>query len=421
LKRIFKISENGFVRNVLILLSWTLISQLISLLALPVLSRLYSPESFGNLANFIAVGSILSMISTGKFETAIMLPKHKNDAVSLVFLIMILSLVFSIVFSIIILFLPDSFLNNDYYLFIPVYTFFYGIWISLFSYGNRIKKFNSIGLSKALQSLFAAIFSILLCYNTDNGLILALIIGLFSSLIVLSIIFKKEIFNHANDLENIKKVFKRYINFFKYSTISGVFNSLSNVGLPLLITLFFNSVFTGLYFFSNKIIQIPLNFLFSSLSQVYFQKASGLYNDMSYKKLLALTLKIQKKIALMIIPFLLIMSILSPWIFGLIFGEEWIKAGEYVKYFAFFVLMKSLISPISSLLDIFEKQKLELIFNISLGLSQILGLWIGKSIYNSFDFSLLFISIIGGIHYLLLLIYIVYKLLELSKKQASSL
>jgi hypothetical protein len=68
-------------------------------------------------------------------------------------------------------------------------------------------------------------------------------------------------------------------------------------------------------------------------------------------------------------------------------------------------------------MDIFEKQELELYFNISLGGSQLLGLWLGSSIFHSFDFSLLFISFVGGLHYLVGVIYINYRLWKLSSKE----
>jgi len=405
---------NPFFKNVAVLLSWSLLAQLLSFVMLPIISRLYDPFLFGELASFISIVSLLTMLSTGRFEMAIMLPKRKEEAVSLVVLIIVLSFVFSLFYLGIVSFFPINLIDHRVLLLIPIYTFLYGVWTSLSYYLNRTKKFNILGVSKVIQSVIVALFSVLFSYYTSRGLILAIIIGLITSLIFIFLKVKDEIFSFSLKFEYIRNVFHRYIDFLKFSTLSGVFNSLSNVGLPLLISMFFNPVLTGLYFFSNKIIKIPLNLMFSSLSQVFFQKASILYNEMSYTELLKFTVSIQKKIALLIIPFLVLMSFISPWLFGFIFGKEWIEAGEYVKYFAFFVFMNSLISPISSLMDIFEKQKLELYFNVSLGLSQLLGLWIGSSIFNSFDFSLIFISVVGGLHYLGLNIYIHYKLRRLS-------
>ena len=414
--KIVSFLDNSFFKNVIVLLSWSLLAQLLSFLILPIISRLYTPLSFGEFANFTSVVSFLVMISTGQFEMAIMLPKKEKEAVSLIGLIIVMSFVLSVAYLIIILLVPISinYISNRALLLIPIYTFLYGIWTSLSYYINRIKKFNILGTSKIVQSVVIALLSILFSYYTSNGLVLATIIGLLSSLIFIFFKVKDELYSFSLKLEDVRKVFYRYIDFIKFSTVSGVFNSLSNVGLPFLISMFFNPVLTGLYFFSNKIIKIPLNLLFSSLSQVYFQKASILYNEMSYDELFKFTVSIQKKIASLIIPFLVLMSFISPWLFGFVFGEEWIEAGEYVKYFAFFVFMNSLISPISSLMDIFEKQKLELYFNVSLGLSQLLGLWLGSSIFKSFEFSLIFISFVGGLHYLVLIIYIHYKLRRLS-------
>ena len=155
--------------------------------------------------------------------------------------------------------------------------------------------------------------------------------------------------------------------------------------------------------------RIPLNYLFSSLSQVYYQEAIQLYNN-SPNDLYIFTLNIQRKIFIIIFPVLLLMSIFSPYIFSLIFGEEWVNAGEYVKYYSIFLLFNGLYSPISSLMDILKKQRFLLFFNVSLGLSQILIIWV-SSFFFSFEFSLLITSIFGALHFVGINIYI-YKLLK---------
>jgi len=167
-------------------------------------------------------------------------------------LIVFLSFSFSLLYLGIALLLPIGFIENRILFLIPIYTFLYGVWISLTYYANRIKRYNILGISKMVQSSIIALMSVLLSYFTSNGLVLAIIIGLFFSFLLLFINIKDCFFRFKINLEDINRVFYRYIDFMKYSTFSGIFNSLSNVGLPILISMFFNPVFTGLYFFSNK-------------------------------------------------------------------------------------------------------------------------------------------------------------------------
>ena len=69
--------KSGFNKNFLSLISGTSIAQIIPILIAPILSRLYSPEDFGLYAFYIGIVGVLSVISTFKYEMAIIIPKNK--------------------------------------------------------------------------------------------------------------------------------------------------------------------------------------------------------------------------------------------------------------------------------------------------------------------------------------------------------
>ena len=89
----------------------TFFSQIIPLAILPILTRLYSPEEFGTLALYIAFFSILSVVVTGRYEMAIMLPKKEKDAISLFQISFLFSFIFSIFFLLVILFNSESIIS----------------------------------------------------------------------------------------------------------------------------------------------------------------------------------------------------------------------------------------------------------------------------------------------------------------------
>ena len=206
------------------------------------------------------------------------------------------------------------------------------------------------------------------------------------------------------------KNFKKYIDFLKFSTLSNLFNSISNIGMTTIIIIFFGAKIAGLYFIAEKIIAIPVSLMTSSISQVYFEKASKLiYNDKV--KLLNLTNKIQKNIFYFLLPFLIVASIFGENIFSL-FGERWAQSGLILKYFSVFVLMKNIYSPISHIGDILNKQKILLFFNISLFSFQLITFYFLKE-YNDIKVALLTASIFGAIHYLILNAYMKSELKKL--------
>ena len=80
------IRNTEFRRNVLTLLTGTTVAQLIPFLISPIITRLYSPEDLGRLALFVSIISILSIISTCKYDAAILLPKEESNAFALYYL-----------------------------------------------------------------------------------------------------------------------------------------------------------------------------------------------------------------------------------------------------------------------------------------------------------------------------------------------
>ncbi len=75
--------SSSFAVDVLKLVTGTTLAQVITILAAPVITRLYGPEAFGFLAIFASITSILGVIACMRYEMAIMLPKTDEEAANL--------------------------------------------------------------------------------------------------------------------------------------------------------------------------------------------------------------------------------------------------------------------------------------------------------------------------------------------------
>ena len=128
--------------------------------------------------------------------------------------------------------------------------------------------------------------------------------------------------------------------------------------------------------------------------------------------LLELTNKIQKNIFYLIFPFLIVCTLWGEQIFSIL-GHEWREAGIILKYFTGFILLKNIYAPISHIVDILHKQKIELIFNISLFVFQLGSFYFLKQ-YNDIKVILLTASFFGAIHYLIMNIYVKKELSKLA-------
>ena len=407
-----KILDSEFKKNIVKLTTGLSIAQLIPIFITPILTQFFSPEQFGVYGLFVSIYTILGVISSGKYDMAIMLPKNKKDSIN----ILVICLVFSLVFSILIFIIFFSLKNllfeitqldlfGRYFWIIPFSILLFSINQSSLVWFNREKKYNIINEHNLLKSSSNSFSSIVLgIKNISYGLIIGNVISLLMTSLFNVLDLLKERSFLLISIKRIKKNFYLYINFLKYSTISNLFNSLSGLGMTSIIVFFYGAKTAGLYFLAEKLIAIPLSFVTNSISQVYFQKASILFHS-NKSELLKLSKIIQKKIFLILFPFLFLMSFFGKEIF-LLFGQDWGGSGELLKYFSVYILFKNIYSPISTIGDILGKQKLLLFFNISLFSFQLASFFFLKQ-NNDIKIALLTASCFGAIHYIFLSLYMI--------------
>ncbi len=406
-------NSNTFLKNVITLLSGTVLAQAIPILISPILTRIYSPDEIGVYTIFFATVNILAIFSSGRLEQAILIPKHRKDS----FNIVKLSLCFSVVvcllsFLVLLLFkttisdlLGLTTISNWIFL-IPITSVFlasfqiYNYWL------NRNDKYLTISKGKITQGVIMGFIQVSISIIGILGLIFGRFISVLASSIYL-FFFSRKISPKILPLnkEDLKHSLKTYKDFPLYTMPNAVLNSISN-NLPLyMLENLYNAKVTGFYSWSVRIIQGPMGMIIASLQQVFFREASKKYN--LGESLYPITIKILKRLFLIgIIPYTLI-YLFSPELFAFVFGEEWRIAGEYTKYLVPWFFIVFLNSPISSLVLIMGKQKVYFVYEFLLFFSRGLALYLGYKLYDDPSYSVIFYGIVGFVFNFFLLIVLI--------------
>lgn len=153
-----------------------------------------------------------------------------------------------------------------------------------------------------------------------------------------------------------------------------------------------------------QVMAIPIAFIGNAVSQVYLAHASEKLQQGQLKEFTITCLYSLFKIG--VLPLILI-SILSPYAFPLIFGAEWERSGEMMVWMIPWFCFQLLVSPISMSLNILNEQKIALLL-------QIIGLiirYFGVCVlfYLSISSKLFeYYAISGGIFYFLYLCVTIY-------------
>jgi len=102
-----KIQISEFSKNVITLIAGVSVAQLIPIIITPVLTQFFSPEQFGTYGLYVSVYTILGIISCGKYDIAIMLPKKKIDSINIVAICFTLASLFSLLTLLILFLIKD--------------------------------------------------------------------------------------------------------------------------------------------------------------------------------------------------------------------------------------------------------------------------------------------------------------------------
>ncbi len=389
-KRLTQFGVNELKKNNALLISGNGLSQLIPLLVYPLLTRLYSPEDFGTLALIFSIHSILITISTGRYESAIILPKDDKTASNLFSSGFSISLIVSFLLPFITYFshslLIKFNINED--LILWIYLLSITVLVAslaqlLNGWATRNKLFKAIvGYTFLLHSTasFSKLFFGYL--GVKDGLLISFFIGqVLSSLYFLFAMGRlKKMPTFAFLSKKIISTAKIYKNFPKYNMPRSLLNSLSG-NLPVFIlTAFFSDYVTGQFSLAFALLFRPIFIYNSSVSQAFSQRVVELKNTNKpvwpiVKKFLVRTFLFSTFPAILLL-------ISAPFLFSFVLGVEWRQAGQLCSVmvpWSFVVLMGGSIAFVPS---IFFKQLQELIIDVVYLCLRISALFIGVLLNN---------------------------------------
>lgn len=367
--------SNSFLRAVGILSSGTLLAQGLMLLALPVLTRIYSPADFSLLAVYISIASVVSTAAALRFDVAIPIPAEEHEAWHLFVLGILCSLIVGLGVWGILLLRPKGLMdlasgNVSYELFLwllPLGISSIAAYSCAQFYIIRKKKFSWLAKSKALQALFtvAAQIGLGVAGLTAVGLIIGYALNyILGAAILLYLIygyFKQNAQHRRIQFSTVKLTAIKYKKFPKYSTFEAVCNA-GSIQVPiLLIAMAEIGPEAGFLVLAMQIIQAPLSLVGAAVGQVFLPNAAEKANK---GELATFTLAAIGGLVKAGVGPLLFFGLVAPYVFSFVFGEEWRRAGVLVTWMIPWFIMQFIVSPVSMNLHIVGAQKAAMVLQL---------------------------------------------------------
>lgn len=414
---LLKSKKNFFIKNVFRVAFGTALAQFVNILASPILTRMYSAEAMGILGVFTSFVAIFSQAAALTYPDAIVLPKEKEEALTLVKLSFLISVISSLSMLVIFIYFGESLIEllgmediSSFILFVPLQVFFYNSVKIGQQWMLREKKFKIKARITVIDKIVVVSLQIILGVFFPAALTLILIYILGQGLFALMLISLSGLFYLANvsnlKAVSMKRVLLKYSDFPKYRAPQVIINAFSSSMPIFILSSFFGPAFAGFYTLTNKVLHLPTSLVGNSIGDVFFPRIA----EANHKgeNLFTLLLKPTLFLSLLgIIPFGLIFMF-GPSLFPLIFGQDWVTAGHYARWMSVFTFTLFVSRPSIRILPIIRAQRAMLVFTIIKIIFTSIALISGSLIGNDIT-AIFFFSITDSILYISFIIYILYR------------
>ncbi len=341
----------------------------------PILTRLYSPQEFGVFAFYLALVSVLSVLATGRYELAIMVPRKERGAAAITAIALCASIIVgAILFLVVVVFgreIATLFnMSEHYQLFywVPLSVVLMAGYQALNYWCNRHSYYRTMATARMSQSVSMSASQVGAGYAGVGvvGLVGGAIAGHFSAfffLLVRVLKSDRQAFRRLN-LSILRAMARRYVDFPKYLIAAHSLNMASFQAPIIALGSMFGSSVSGFFMLTQRVIGAPMSIVASAIGDVFRQEASRAYLESGqckdvYKKTFLRLLCI----AVLAFP---VFFIIAPDMFALVFGEKWRVSGEYARILTPMFFLQFVTSPLSSMYMLAQKQRLDLFWQFFL-------------------------------------------------------
>jgi O-antigen/teichoic acid export membrane protein len=374
-KRIIsRISGDPLLKGVVIIGSGSAIAQILGIIFVPILTRIYPPAIFGTLAVFTSLLSILIVISAFKYDYAIPVPEKDDDAEYILILSFFIVCTLTIILFVILMVAGDFLAGIFHFEFIAPYYWlfcigFFGISVYqiLTFWALRSKDYITITQTRIAQSISGSVSKIILGLLSFGsfGLICGEIIGRMVGIGTLGRIILPKLWQSIQSLDMIRlrSLALRFKKFPEFSMPAGFINEISLQAPTILLASMFGFGIAGLYSLSYSMLVLPVSLISNSIMQVYFGEISELFRQKS-EKILPLFQETTKNLFMVGAPIILIGAVIFPIFFPIVFGSAWKDAGMFSLPLSMLVISNFVVAS-TDRLDLYGFNDWQLVWNLT--------------------------------------------------------
>lgn len=355
---------NGAVRSAGLLVGGTAASQLITILALPFLTRLYTPEDFNILAVYTGFLMIFAIAATGRFDVAIPLPESDDEAANLLVLAVLCSTFTAVVLGLAVWLFGAEFARaasieeaEPYFWLVPISIFLSGSFFGIQNWYLRRRAFGLIAATRVNQTIagLAAQLGLGAMGWKPIGLLFGqLIISGAGSIKLMRNLWRNDRrVLRSVDWRSLRSTAYKHRQFPQYSVGDALAANAGNQIPMIIIAGLAIGPQAGLLLLTMRLLGAPVQLIAGAVSQVYLSSVGKAHQE---GRLHVSTEKLVRALMYYGAAPLLFGSFAAAPLFGIVFGKEWSGAGHMMLWVAPWYALRMLSFPLTSVPAVVGRQ-----------------------------------------------------------------
>ncbi|MBR5354076.1 MAG: oligosaccharide flippase family protein [Bacteroidales bacterium] len=395
-----------FIRNSGTLLTGNVVAQGLAFLAYLLLLRLFTPDDFGLCNVFFSYTEVLIILSTCKYEMAIVVAPDDNEASLLARLAFRLNALLTLLlFAVaVVMALTGVTLSNlpaILLLLLPLLVYFTGTYRIYVFLCNRHKEYRALALGEVVsvsggtvtRILFGLLAPVLNLFHTI-GLPLGSVLGKMAGHAYLHhVVCRKNHYYHPTAAP-LRPIARKYINFARYVMPRELVSSFS-ANLPLMwLSLYFDKPLLGLFSLALTFTQRPAGILANTFEKVLYQSSS-----VTVQQQLPLRRNIWRFVLMLgggVLAVAALVFLFAEPLFVLLFGGQWVGTGYYVRCLLPWMSILVISNSLSFVSSIFGTQRVDFILQVVQLLLRAVALYAGIR-QGDFQLAVLLFCIVSAV------------------------
>ncbi len=396
------------MQNVIILMSGSVVSQIVPFAVSPLLGRIYSPELFSVLALFLSTVNILDVFATLKYDLAVVVAKNEEDAAGVLWLCIVINVTLSILVLaaaplVIALFPQFVGAQSGWLYLVPLSVLFTSLFTTLSYYNLRLNRYKRITQANIVRSVAAAGLQVglgLLGFGA-YGLMLGQAVAYLVACILL--LYDARSYLPRPRLSLIHSAAMRHQKF-PFFTLPG---TLANTLSFNLVSYFLNGFFVpaqlGYYTLVNQVLSTPLTVISGAVGNVFLKKSAdeASASALSVKTFDAIT----RTLFCLSVPIFTILFLFATPILRLFLGEQWVAAGSMVRALIPMFFVRFVVTPVTTSAIVAGRQGASMVWQFSMLVASVLPALIQMFYRLDINRYLTLLSMLFAVSYALFFVY----------------